>query len=53
MRRWSEITGADYIAVRMRHPGGPPHDAVMDAIARFGEEVINAVGSDHSMSMNT
>ncbi len=52
VQRWSEITGADYIAVRMRHPGGPPHGAVMEAIARFGEEVINAVELDHSMSVD-
>lgn len=40
IKHWSELTGADYIAVRMRHPGGPSHAAVLEAIARFGEEVI-------------
>lgn len=37
---WSEQTGADYVAVRMRQPGGPPHAAVLEAIKRFGAEVI-------------
>lgn len=40
IEQWSALTGADYLALRMRHPGGPPHTAVMEAIARFGEEVI-------------
>jgi alkanesulfonate monooxygenase SsuD/methylene tetrahydromethanopterin reductase-like flavin-dependent oxidoreductase (luciferase family) len=40
VRRWSQLTGADYYAVRMRHPGGPSHAAVIEAIARFGAEVV-------------
>jgi len=40
LRYWSELTGADYVAVRMRQPGGPPHGAVLEAIERFGAEVI-------------
>jgi len=43
IKQWSVRTGADYIAIRMRHPGGPPHDAVMEAIARFGDEVIKTL----------
>jgi alkanesulfonate monooxygenase SsuD/methylene tetrahydromethanopterin reductase-like flavin-dependent oxidoreductase (luciferase family) len=39
---WAEETGADYLALRFRHPGGPPHEAVVEALARFGEEVIAA-----------
>jgi alkanesulfonate monooxygenase SsuD/methylene tetrahydromethanopterin reductase-like flavin-dependent oxidoreductase (luciferase family) len=37
---WAVATGADYLALRFRHPGGPPHEAVLAALARFGEEVI-------------
>jgi alkanesulfonate monooxygenase SsuD/methylene tetrahydromethanopterin reductase-like flavin-dependent oxidoreductase (luciferase family) len=39
---WAQATGADYMAVRFRHPGGPPHEAVVEALARFGDEVIRA-----------
>jgi len=38
---WCRRTGADYLAVRLRHPGGPPHERVLDAIARFGDEVVS------------
>jgi alkanesulfonate monooxygenase SsuD/methylene tetrahydromethanopterin reductase-like flavin-dependent oxidoreductase (luciferase family) len=37
---WCELTGADYLALRMRQPGGPGHEATLEAIARFGTEVI-------------
>lgn len=37
---WQRRTGADYLALRMRQPGGPGHDATLQAIARFGDEVI-------------
>lgn len=37
---WLERTGADYIAVRMREPTGPGHEATLAAIERFGREVI-------------
>ena len=40
---WSDATGADYFALRLRHPGGPSHPQTLDAIARFGEEVIGKV----------
>lgn len=46
VREWSRATGADYIAVRMRQPGGPSHAAVMEAIARFGAEVIAHTAAD-------
>lgn len=39
---WAEATGADYLALRFRHPGGPSHKAVLDALTRFGREVIRA-----------
>ncbi|MBP2367774.1 LLM class flavin-dependent oxidoreductase [Pseudonocardia parietis] len=37
---WRARTGADYLALRMRQPGGPGHEATLEAIARFGAEVI-------------
>ena len=37
---WAEQTGADLLAVRFRQPGGPGHQATLEAIARFGAEVI-------------
>lgn len=39
-REWLTATGASYMAVRMRHPGGPSHAETLDAIERFGEHVI-------------
>ena len=39
---WVERTGAELMVLRMRHPGGPGHEATMEAIARFGAEVIDA-----------
>jgi alkanesulfonate monooxygenase SsuD/methylene tetrahydromethanopterin reductase-like flavin-dependent oxidoreductase (luciferase family) len=38
--RWAELTGAELIAMRLRHPGGPGHEATIEAIIRFGEEVV-------------
>lgn len=43
LAEWARLTGADYLALRFRQPGGPPHEAVLDALARFGEEVIARV----------
>lgn len=37
---WRSLTGCEYVALRMRHPGGPSHEATLEAIARFGAEVI-------------
>lgn len=37
---WQEETGAEILLLRMRQPGGPDHDQTMEAIARFGQEVI-------------
>ncbi len=39
-RQWLEQTGADYMAVRMRHPTGPSHAETLTAIERFGRAVI-------------
>jgi len=40
---WRNRTGADMIAVRLRQPGGPGHRATLEAIGRFGAEVIATV----------
>ena len=39
-RDWFARTGAEMIAVRMRHPTGPSHAEMLTAIERFGAEVI-------------
>lgn len=40
VEEWASITGAETILMRVRHPGGPGHRATLEAIRRFGEEVI-------------
>lgn len=42
---WCGRTGADYLALRMRHPGGPGHADTLEAIARFGDEVLGPLGA--------
>ena len=42
---WEEITGADYLALRFRHPGGPTHEETLEALRRFGSEVIAPLGA--------
>jgi alkanesulfonate monooxygenase SsuD/methylene tetrahydromethanopterin reductase-like flavin-dependent oxidoreductase (luciferase family) len=37
---WATRTGAEWMVLRMRHPGGPSHDETLEAIRRFGAEVI-------------
>jgi alkanesulfonate monooxygenase SsuD/methylene tetrahydromethanopterin reductase-like flavin-dependent oxidoreductase (luciferase family) len=39
---WAVTTGAEWMVLRMRHPGGPGHDETIEAIRRFGSEVISA-----------
>jgi len=41
---WRARTGMEYLALRMRRPGGPGHEATLTALARFGEEVIGSMG---------
>ncbi len=41
---WCGRTGADYLALRMRHPGGPGHARTLTAIEQFGAEVIGPLG---------
>jgi alkanesulfonate monooxygenase SsuD/methylene tetrahydromethanopterin reductase-like flavin-dependent oxidoreductase (luciferase family) len=43
VEEWEALTGADYMALRFRQPGGPGHQPTLDALARFGEEVIAKV----------
>ncbi|GIU93473.1 MAG: hypothetical protein KatS3mg011_2379 [Acidimicrobiia bacterium] len=43
VKEWVRLTGAEHIAVRLRHPGGPSHRETLTAIARFGSEVIGRV----------
>jgi alkanesulfonate monooxygenase SsuD/methylene tetrahydromethanopterin reductase-like flavin-dependent oxidoreductase (luciferase family) len=45
-RAWCEETGADYLALRLRHPGGPSPEATLEAIRRFGAEVIAPLAED-------
>jgi alkanesulfonate monooxygenase SsuD/methylene tetrahydromethanopterin reductase-like flavin-dependent oxidoreductase (luciferase family) len=40
VEEWAAITGADYLALRFRHPGGPTHEQTLEALRRFGAEVI-------------
>lgn len=45
VEEWREITGADYLALRFRHPGGPSHEQTLEALRRFGAEVIAPLGA--------
>ena len=40
--RWQEVTGAGYCLLRLRHAhsGGPPHAKILEAIKRFGDQVL-------------
>jgi hypothetical protein len=40
---WRALTGVDYMALRIRQPGGPGHEATLEALERFGDEVIGRV----------
>lgn len=37
---WQHATGCDYLMLRFRHPGGPSHAETLEALKRFGSEVI-------------
>jgi probable F420-dependent oxidoreductase len=37
---WKEEIRPDYLIVRFRQPGGPPHQRALDMIRQFGEQVI-------------
>ena len=40
IRMWKAEIGADHFLIRFKHPAGPPHTKVMEALRLFGEEVI-------------
>ena len=40
VRAWNAEIGADYFLIRFKHPVGPPHAKVMEALKLFGEQVI-------------
>jgi alkanesulfonate monooxygenase SsuD/methylene tetrahydromethanopterin reductase-like flavin-dependent oxidoreductase (luciferase family) len=40
VEEWEAATGAEYLALRFRHPGGPGHEHTLEALRRFGAEVI-------------
>lgn len=40
LKRWQEEIRPDYLILRLRHPGGPPHVRVLEALRLFGEKVL-------------
>ena len=40
IQTWHREVGADYFLIRFRHPGGPAHTQVLEALELFGREVI-------------
>ncbi len=40
IQTWHREVGADYFLIRFRHPGGPSHPQVLEALELFGREVI-------------
>ncbi|HYR70579.1 MAG TPA: LLM class flavin-dependent oxidoreductase [Candidatus Acidoferrum sp.] len=40
IQTWHREVGADYFLIRFRHPGGPAHPKVLEALELFGREVI-------------
>lgn len=40
LAEWSQITGAQVVALRTRQPGGPTQESTLGAISRFGRELI-------------
>jgi alkanesulfonate monooxygenase SsuD/methylene tetrahydromethanopterin reductase-like flavin-dependent oxidoreductase (luciferase family) len=40
LQMWQREIRPDYLVLRMRHPGGPDHQRVVDAIKLFGEKVL-------------
>ncbi len=41
LQMWQEEVRPDYLVLRMRHPGGPSHSKVVEAIRGFGEKVLS------------
>jgi alkanesulfonate monooxygenase SsuD/methylene tetrahydromethanopterin reductase-like flavin-dependent oxidoreductase (luciferase family) len=40
LQMWRREIAPDYLILRMRHPGGPAHKRVVEAIRLFGEKVL-------------
>jgi alkanesulfonate monooxygenase SsuD/methylene tetrahydromethanopterin reductase-like flavin-dependent oxidoreductase (luciferase family) len=40
IKRWQEEIHPDYLILRLRQPGGPPHERVIEALRLLGEKVI-------------
>ena len=40
LQMWNEALRPDYLILRIRQPGGPPHEKALQAIRAFGESVI-------------
>jgi alkanesulfonate monooxygenase SsuD/methylene tetrahydromethanopterin reductase-like flavin-dependent oxidoreductase (luciferase family) len=49
LTEWQNRTGCEYIALRMRQPGGPSHAATLEAIERFGAEVIEPLQPERKL----
>lgn len=39
LERWRAEVGASHFILRFRHPTGPPHEAVLEQIHRFGQAI--------------
>jgi alkanesulfonate monooxygenase SsuD/methylene tetrahydromethanopterin reductase-like flavin-dependent oxidoreductase (luciferase family) len=40
IEKWNTELGTDYFVMRFRHPNGPEHKKVLEAMKLFGEKVI-------------
>jgi hypothetical protein len=40
LQMWQREIQPDYLILRMRHPGGPGHQRVVDFVKLFGEKVL-------------
>jgi alkanesulfonate monooxygenase SsuD/methylene tetrahydromethanopterin reductase-like flavin-dependent oxidoreductase (luciferase family) len=40
LQMWKEELRPDYLIIRLRQPGGPPHERALDAIRVLGESVL-------------
>ncbi len=48
LERLGEQLGVDYVVLRLRFPGGPDHAAVLEQIARIGDEVVRPLHARHA-----
>jgi len=40
LQKWKAEIEPDYLIIRLRQPGGPPHEKALEAIRKFGDAVI-------------